>query len=130
VIGATLQSEQELPSGSSFGGLHGGYARLSGGAVALHDLTFVPGVALSGTLSAGAGKFHSLTVRIGGSAAAHGTVTFVSGRHAFGVLGGRRFDVSTAGAKLARAGAGAGAAPFEWPAWRPRFPLPALARLR
>jgi pimeloyl-ACP methyl ester carboxylesterase len=29
VIGATLQSNQELPSGSSFGGLRGGYAKLA-----------------------------------------------------------------------------------------------------
>jgi pimeloyl-ACP methyl ester carboxylesterase len=126
VVGATLQSEQELPAGSSFGGLHGGYARLSGSAVTLHGLTFVPGVALSGFIPAGAGKLHSLTVRVGGAAAAHGTVTVVSGGHAFGVLEGRRFDVGTAHAKLSRAGA----APFEWPAWKSRFPAPALARLR
>ena len=52
VIGATLQVEQKLPNGSSFGGLHGGYAKLSASAVGLHDFTFVPGVALSGTLPA------------------------------------------------------------------------------
>jgi pimeloyl-ACP methyl ester carboxylesterase len=132
VIGATLQSEQALPSGSSFGGLHGGWAKLSGSAVTLHGLTFVPGVALSGFIPSGSGKLHSLSFRVGGSAAAHGTVTVVSGRHAFGVLEGRRFDVSTAGAKLSRAGTGAGAsgAPFEWPAWKASFPLPALGQLR
>ena len=59
VIGATLQAERELPSGSSFGGLHGGYARLSSTAVRLHDFTFVPGVQLSGTLPA-AGRTSSI----------------------------------------------------------------------
>ena len=28
VIGATLQANQQLPTGASFGGLRGGYARL------------------------------------------------------------------------------------------------------
>jgi pimeloyl-ACP methyl ester carboxylesterase len=126
VIGATLQVEQELPAGSSFGGLHGGYARLSASAVSLHDLTFVPGVALSGILPANGGKLHSITVHVGGGAAAHGTVTIASGGRALGSLGGRRFDVSIARAQLSRAQA----APLEWPAPPIHFPLPGLARLR
>jgi pimeloyl-ACP methyl ester carboxylesterase len=130
VIGATLQVEQELPTGSSFGGLHGGYARLSASAVSLHSLTFVPGVSLSGTLPASGGKLHSVTVHVSGSAAMHGTVTITSGGRASGTLGGRRFDVSTARAKLSRVG---GAAPTAWQADGPlasvHFPLPALARL-
>ena len=129
VIGATLQVEQELPTGSSFGGLHGGYARLSASAVSLHNLTFVPGVALSGTLPASGGQLHSITVHVGGAAAAHGTVTLASGGRALGSLGGRRFDVSIAHAQLSRAGAAAtwGA---SWPPPSLHFPLPALARLR
>jgi pimeloyl-ACP methyl ester carboxylesterase len=67
VIGATLQVEQALPSGSSFGGLHGGYAKLSATAVRLHDFTFVPGVQLSGTLSDKGGKLQGITVRVNGS---------------------------------------------------------------
>jgi pimeloyl-ACP methyl ester carboxylesterase len=111
VIGATLQVEQELPSGSSFGGLHGGYAKLSSSAVRLHDFTFVPGVALSGTLPASEGKLHAITIRISGAAAAHGTVAIGSGERVTGTLGGTRFDVSTAKAHLSRAGA----APTVWP---------------
>ncbi len=126
VIGATLQVQQELPTGSSFGGLHGGYARLSASAVSLHGLTFVPGVALSGTLPASGGRLHSVTVHVSGTAAAHGTVTIASGGRATGVLGGRRFDVSTARAQLSRVQA----APLEWPAPPVHFPLPGLARLR
>ncbi len=125
VIGATLQVEQELPTGSSFGGLHGGYARLSASAVRLSDLTFVPGVALSGTLSASEGRLHSITVRVSGSAATHGTVTIASGGRAIGSLGGRRFDVSIARAHLSRVGA----PPAGWPPGI-HFPLPPLARLR
>lgn len=130
VIGATLQVEQELPTGSSFGGLHGGYARLSPSAVSLHDLTFVPGVALSGSLPASGGRLHSITVHVGGSAAVHGTVKIASGQRATGVLGGRRFDVSTARARLSRVGV----VPAAWRAGGPppslHFPLAGLARLR
>jgi pimeloyl-ACP methyl ester carboxylesterase len=127
VIGATLQVEQELPTGSSFGGLHGGYARLSAAAVSLHGLTFVPGVALSGTLPASAGKLHSITVHVNGTAAASGTVTIAGGGRAVGTLGGRRFSVSIAQAKLSRVGV----APLGvWPAPEIHFRLPGLARLR
>jgi pimeloyl-ACP methyl ester carboxylesterase len=129
VVGATLQVQQELPTGSSFGGLHGGYARLSASAVSLHSLTFVPGVALSGTLPTSGGQLHPITVHVSGDAAAHGTVTIASGGRATGSLGGRRFDVSIAHARLSRVGAvatwGAG-----WPPPSLHFPLPALARLR
>jgi pimeloyl-ACP methyl ester carboxylesterase len=125
VIGATLQVEQELPSGSSFGGLHGGYAKLSSSAVSLHSLTFVPGVALSGSLPASGGKLHSITVHVGGAAAAHGTVTIASGGRALGSLGGRRFNVSIARAQLSRLQA----APLAWPPPSIHFPLPGLARL-
>jgi pimeloyl-ACP methyl ester carboxylesterase len=133
VIGATLQVEQELPSGSSFGGLHGGYAKLSASAVSLHDLTFVPGVALSGTLPASGGKLHTITVRVSGATAAHGTVTIASGGRAAGSLGGTRFDVSIARAQLSLAdhrSVGATAWGASWPPPSLHFPLPGLARLR
>ena len=52
VIAATLQADTKLPSGASFGGLHGGYARLTGRTAVLTRLSFVPGVQLSGTLPA------------------------------------------------------------------------------
>ncbi len=112
VIGATLQAEQQLPSGASFGGLHGGYARLSKTAVRLSDLTFVPGVQLSGTLPAAGGKLHTITVHVDGSAAAPGTVVLTSGARASGTLGGRRFNLSVAKAHLSDTGAARG----EWPA--------------
>jgi pimeloyl-ACP methyl ester carboxylesterase len=129
VIGATLQVEQALPSGSSFGGLHGGYAKLSASAVGLHNFTFVPGVQLSGTLSDKSGKLQGITVHVGGSSAAHGTVTISSDQRANGILGGAHFAVSTAKAQLSRVGAGVGGPSIE--AWLPptlHFPLPALVR--
>lgn len=115
VIGASLQAEQQLPSGSSFGGLHGGYARLFGSAVRMSRFSFVPGVALDGTLHTVGPTAGSITVRVAGTAAARGVVT-LSGKRAIGVLGGRRFDVSISGARLS--GAGSGAA-LRWPAPRP-----------
>ena len=48
VVGATLQADAQLPSGSSFGGLRGGYAQLSPSKLQLNRFTFVPGVELSG----------------------------------------------------------------------------------
>jgi pimeloyl-ACP methyl ester carboxylesterase len=129
LIGATLQVDQKLPSGSSFGGLHGGYAKLSASAVSLHDLTFVPGVALSGTLPAKEGKLQSLTIHVSGTAATHGTITIGAGGRASGTLAGQRFNVSTAKAQLSRVGA---TAP-EWDAAGStltlRFPLPALVQM-
>jgi pimeloyl-ACP methyl ester carboxylesterase len=129
LIGATLQVQQKLPNGSSFGGLHGGYAKLSASAVRLHDLTFVPGVALSGTLPTKEGRLQSITIHVSGSAATHGTVTLGAGGRASGILAGQRFTVSTAKAQLSRAGA----IVREWgavgSALRLRFPLPALVRM-
>lgn len=117
VIGASLQAEQQLPSGSSFGGLHGGYARLFGGAVRMSHFSFVPGVALDGMLHTAGPGAGSITVRVGGGAAARGLVT-LSGRRASGVLGGHRFDVSITGAHLSSAQSGA---IYRWPAPRPRL---------
>ncbi len=129
VVGATLQADAELPIGSSLGGLHGGYARLEGDSVVLHDFTFVPGVQLTGTFPVKDGKLQTATIRVSGSAASSGAVRLNTGLTiAGGTLGGKRFDVNIARVKLARAGGdGAGG---EWPAGRVSFPLPGLANLR
>jgi pimeloyl-ACP methyl ester carboxylesterase len=137
VIGATLQVAQQLPTGSSFGGLHGGYAKLSAAsAVGLHNFTFVPGVTLSGTLlpPAKGGKAQNITIHVGGSSAAHGTVTIGSGQRASGVLGGVHFAVSTAKAQLSRVGTGAGWPGASGPSIESlpltlHFPLPALVQM-
>ncbi len=129
VIGATLQADAELPAGSSFGGLRGGYARLDTSSVVLHDFSFVPGVALSGTFPVKGGQLQTASIRISGSTASQGTVRVGGSPTVSGTLGGRRFNVNIAHVKLARAGAGA-RGDGEWPAGRVAFPLPGLARIR
>jgi pimeloyl-ACP methyl ester carboxylesterase len=110
VIAATLQANRELPSGSSFGGLHGGYAKLSASSASLSDLSFVPGVELSATFPVHDGKLQASVIRISGAQASPGTVRFgADSTRVSGTLAGRRFDISLAKVKLARVGSG------EWP---------------
>ena len=124
VIGATLQAAQELPSGSSFGGLRGGYARLSSTAATLRRYSVVPGVALSGTFPVRNGSLQPATVSVGGTRASTGTVTFTGHSFVTGRLGRRRFRVSLATVKLSRAAGRPGTG--EWPARTDRFPLAGL----
>jgi len=126
VIGATLQTNAQLPSGSSFGGLRGGDAKLSSSRVQLSRFTFVPGVELSGTFPVKKGQLQTTTLRISGASAASGTVRVGSGKQVTGTLGGKRFDVNIAKVKLSRVGSSAS----EWPLAPRTFPLGKLARLR
>jgi hypothetical protein len=120
VIGATLQADQALPSGSSFGGLHGGYAKLTNSAATLREFAFVPGVALTGTFPVKNGQLQSATIRISGASASPGTIHLGAGAtHVTGTLAGRSFDVSLAKVRLSRAGPSSG----EWPS------LPAVTTL-
>jgi pimeloyl-ACP methyl ester carboxylesterase len=121
VVAATLQAEQELPSGSSFGGLRGGYARITSTAATLHRFSFVGGVALSGTFPVRNHELQPATIRISGAAASSGSVRLSASKRVTGTLGGRRFSVSLARVKLSRAG-GTG----EWPSQRLQLPLPGL----
>jgi pimeloyl-ACP methyl ester carboxylesterase len=112
VIAATLQADQELPSGSSFGGLHGGYARLSASAAVFKDLSFVPGVALTADFRIRHGALQTANIRISGPQASPGVVRFGSAsRRVTGTLGGHRFNVSIASVRLARADRNAWPAP-------------------
>jgi pimeloyl-ACP methyl ester carboxylesterase len=121
VVAATLQAEQELPNGSSFGGLRGGYARLTSTTATLKGFSFVSGVALTGTFPVRDHELQPATIRITGASASHGLVRLSADKRVSGVLGGRRFDLSLAKVKLSRAG-GEG----EWPSRAIEFPLPAL----
>lgn len=123
VVAATLQAEQELPSGSSFGGLRGGYAKLTSTAATLRNFSFVNGVKLSGTFPVKNHELQPATIRISGAGAAQGSVRLSSDKHVTGTLGGKRFNVSLAKVRLSRAGGGEA----EWPS-RARFPLPGLVR--
>jgi pimeloyl-ACP methyl ester carboxylesterase len=126
VIGATLQADQELPSGSSFGGLRGGDAKLNSSKLELNRFSFVPGVQLSGTFPVKKGVLQTANLRISGSTASSGTVHVSTGKQVTGTLGGKRFDVNVSTVKLSRAGA----VDREWPAVPVAFPLPGLAHMR
>ncbi len=101
VIGATLQADQALPGGSSFGGLHGGYAKLTASSAILQDFSFVPGVELTATFPIARGRLQAATIRISGSSAAPGSVRIgSSAKQVTGILERRRFDVSLAKVRL------------------------------
>jgi hypothetical protein len=123
VVAATLQAEQELPSGASFGGLRGGYARITPTAATLHRFSFVKGVALSGTFPVHDHELQPATIRISGAAASPGTVRLTANKRATGTLGGRHFNLSVSKVKLSRAG-GSG----EWPSRPVLLPLPRLVQ--
>jgi hypothetical protein len=122
VVAATLQAEAELPSGSSFGGLRGGYARITSSAATLKGFSFVAGVGLSGAFPIKDHELQPATIRITGASGAHGTVTLAANRRVSGTLGGKRFDVSLAKVKISSA-----EAPGQWPAKPVRLPLARLA---
>ncbi len=126
VIGATLQANQELPSGSSFGGLRGGFAQITSSALQLHGLSFVGGVQLTGSFPIKDGHLLAANLRIEGSQAARGTIRIGASAHVSGTLGGRRFDVDLSKVKLARTSK-ANSAQRSWPALNLSFPVPALA---
>ncbi len=121
VVAATLQAESELPSGSSFGGLRGGYARLTSTVATLRGFSFVNGVALTGAFPVRNHELQPATIRISGASAAGGTVRLSADKRVSGTLGGRRFDVSLTKVKLSRVGGG-----DEWPARPVQLPRPAL----
>jgi hypothetical protein len=112
VLTASLQADAQLPSGASFGGLRGGFARLSRSAVTLRNLSFVPGVLLSGSFPVHKGHLGTTLVRISGSSAAPGTIRVGGGsKRVSGTLAGKHFGLALSRVHLARAGAGSG----EWP---------------
>jgi pimeloyl-ACP methyl ester carboxylesterase len=127
VIGATLQADQELQSGSSFGGLRGGYAQITSTALRLHGMSFVSGVRLTGSFPVQDGHLMPANLRVEGPQAAIGTIHIGTSARVSGILGGRHFDVDLTKVKLASA---SHRAPTSWPAMSLHFRAPALARLR
>jgi pimeloyl-ACP methyl ester carboxylesterase len=126
VVSATLQADQELPSGARFGGLRGGYAQITSSALRLHRLSFVNGVQITGSFPVVHGHLRPTDLRVEGSSAATGTVKVGASTHVSGTLGGHHFDVSLAKVKLARADMGT-PLPLGPSA---RFSVPDLARIR
>jgi pimeloyl-ACP methyl ester carboxylesterase len=109
VVGATLQAEQQLPSGASFGGLRGGYARIGASSLVLHRLSFVPGVELTASFRIVKGKLLPSTVRVEGKLASRGSLR-IGGPTVTGTLGGVHLRVSLAKVRLSSAGADVGRA--------------------
>jgi pimeloyl-ACP methyl ester carboxylesterase len=141
VVGATLQADRELPSGSSFGGLRGGFARIASSSLSLHRLSFVNGVQLTGRFAVVHGHLRPADVRVEGSQAARGTVRIGASSRVSGTLSGVRFNVSLAKVRIASVGsagpgawglgaAGPGPAVLGEQPLTQRFPAPALSRLR
>jgi hypothetical protein len=87
--------ESNLTSLSS-GGLRAGWAKLTKGGLSFHGYSYVPGVTVSGTVQA-----EKVTLRIGGRAAAHGTLRLDRHKGLVGELGGER--VSTGASPTATA---------------------------
>jgi pimeloyl-ACP methyl ester carboxylesterase len=110
VIAATLEADAELPSGSSFGGLRGGYAKLTATKAILKDFSFVPGVELTATFPVRNGALQATSIRVSGTEASPGTVRVgANSVRATGTLADKGFNVSLAKVTLSRAGV------REWP---------------
>jgi pimeloyl-ACP methyl ester carboxylesterase len=73
------------------GGLRAGWAGLSGETLTFHRYSYVPGVTISGKLTP-----RAIELRIGGSAAAHGTLRSGPHKALEGVLSDRRVDLQGA----------------------------------
>jgi hypothetical protein len=127
VVGATLQADQELPSGARFGGLRGGYAQITSSSLRLHRMSFVGGVQITGSFPVVHGHLRTADLRVEGSRAARGTVRVGASSHVSGTLGGRHFDVSLAKVKLASVGGASIDSSMNGLALDLRFPLPQLA---
>lgn len=83
---AILEGGAEVQGGGDIarsGGLHGGWAGLSRRALSLKDYSYVPGVRISGWIG-----FERAKLRVGGRAAAHGTLRLGHEDHLVGALGG------------------------------------------
>jgi pimeloyl-ACP methyl ester carboxylesterase len=74
------------------GGLRAGWAGLTSGALTFNRYSYVPGVTISGRLTSGAN-----TLRIGGAAAAHGTLRVGPEMTLTGVLGGKHVKLASSG---------------------------------
>ena len=79
---------EELPS-VSVGGLRAGWGAWAHARLVLHGYSYVPGVTVSGKSSTG-----GVILRIGGSKAAHGTITVNTRGTLAGALGGRRVHLT------------------------------------
>jgi pimeloyl-ACP methyl ester carboxylesterase len=73
------------------GGLRAGWAEFAGNALRFHAYSYIPGVTLSGTV-----KSDSITLRVGGSSAADGTLRLGRHKELEGVLDGLHVHIANA----------------------------------
>lgn len=98
-----------LAGGLRFGGLRAGWADATSRGLTLHDYSYVPGVLVSGRIVEG-----EAVLRIGGTAAAPGTLRLRAHRTLAGTLGGQRvstghsLDLAAVSAAIVRMDAQAG----------------------
>ncbi len=98
-----LDAEGSLATlSASTGGLRAGWGAIVKGAVVLHAYSYVPGVTVSGTVSAG-----RASLRIGGSAAARGVLHIDTQGALSGVLAGKRVHLRSFPGSVAEAGGSA-----------------------
>lgn len=81
-------SENLLGAPVSAGGLRAGWGGTAGDAMVLHGYSYVPGVTVSGKITASGAK-----LRIGGAKAVHGTIEFDARGTLTGRLAGQRVNV-------------------------------------
>jgi len=120
-----------VPVGAHFAGLRGGTAKVTGTAVVLNHLSYVPGVQLSGVFSTSLllrGRGSPANLTIAGAAAAKGHVRVSSDGHVLGALAGQHFAITVSATAIGARAASARPQP-QWPAASVSEPLPALARI-
>ena len=93
-------SENLLGEPVSAGGLRAGWGGTSGDTMVLHGYSYVPGVTVSGRITASGAK-----LRIGGAKAVHGTIEFDARGALTGRLAGQRVNVRVPKTSELKAGA-------------------------
>ncbi len=116
LIGDAIAAQRPVTSGSRTAGLRGGSALVQDSSATLRQVSYVPGVTITGSYAfRGEG---TTQVRVGGARAARGQLTIDADDRVTGRLDGR--SVSFDGGASAATARGAG----RWP--EPSFPHPAL----
>jgi pimeloyl-ACP methyl ester carboxylesterase len=87
------------------GGLRAGWAAFNAKAIHLHGYSYVPGVTLTGTIAS-----EHVSLRVSGSAAAHGILRLGAHRALVGALGSHRVHLAASGPSAFQASAAPGAA--------------------
>jgi pimeloyl-ACP methyl ester carboxylesterase len=96
-IGDAVAAGHSPNAGSRVGGLRGGYARYATTSIALTRLSYVPGIAITGTYHLAENS--STTLRVTGRGAPNGKITFHGDGTVTGRLGGHRVQLKASAAR-------------------------------